>query len=337
MDEPCHTIKVAAKLTGLTTHVIRVWEKRYGAVVPSRSDSQRRLFNDADLQRLTLLRQATGQGHSIGTIARLDNDGLRGLVRRMESASGLTAASAGQNHGDASPAALSDLVDFIVKFNHQALEDALTRFSVALGAQGLLLKVVAPLTQIIGERWQAGELNAAHEHFASAAIREYLLKSKPFAALDHAPVLLVATPAGQLHELGAVMVACAALNQGWKVIYLGASLPAAELAGAAMQSHARAVALSIVFPEDDPNLAGELVNLRRYLSPEIKILAGRRRATARPCGGLARWSPETCPGCSKRSSICGPTANSAVFGREPSPRGRAARFKFLFPAKPAVL
>lgn len=280
MDQPCHTIKVAAKLTGLTAHAIRVWEKRYGAVVPSRSDSHRRLFSDADLQRLTLLRQATEQGHSIGTIARLDNDSLRALVQRMERAGGAAAKDVHRNPSEASPATLGEMLEFIVKFNQPALEDALARFSVTLGAQGLLLKVIAPLTQMIGERWQAGELSAAHEHFASAAIREFLLKFKPFAGLDLAPVLVVATPAGQLHELGAVMVAHAAQNQGWKVIYLGASLPAAELAGAALQNRAKAVALSIVFPEDDPHLAAELVNLRKLLAPDIKILAGGRAAPA---------------------------------------------------------
>jgi methylmalonyl-CoA mutase cobalamin-binding subunit len=74
------------------------------------------------------------------------------------------------------------------------------------------------------------------------------------------------------------MVVHAATNLGWKVIYLGASLPAADLAGAAMQNHARAVALSIIYPDDDPQLPEELLRLRKYLSPEIKILVGGRAA-----------------------------------------------------------
>ena len=69
---------------------------------------------------------------------------------------------------------------------------------------------------------------------------------------------LVATPAGQRHELGALMVAVAAATDGWKVTYLGADLPAAEIAATALQRKARAVALSIVHPVDDPNLPGEI-------------------------------------------------------------------------------
>ena len=70
------------------------------------------------------------------------------------------------------------------------------------------------------------------------------------------------------------------LQLGWRTTYLGASLPAAEIAGAAVQSKAVAVAISIVYPEDDPRLSHELVNLRRFLPLEIKILTGGRGAAA---------------------------------------------------------
>jgi methylmalonyl-CoA mutase cobalamin-binding subunit len=90
----------------------------------------------------------------------------------------------------------------------------------------------------------------------------------------------VATPAGQLHELGAVMINAAAAQLGWRTTYLGASLPAAEIAGAAVQANGVAVALSIVYPEDDPNLPDELLKLRRFLPTAVKILSGGRGAAA---------------------------------------------------------
>ena len=74
------------------------------------------------------------------------------------------------------------------------------------------------------------------------------------------------------------MVAAAANDMGWRVVYLGTSLPAVEIAGAALQHKARAIALSIVFPGDDPNLPAELESLRRHLPEEIRIIAGGRAA-----------------------------------------------------------
>ena len=62
--------------------------------------------------------------------------------------------------------------------------------------------------------------------------------------------------------------------------YLGVSLPAAEIAGAARQNRAKAVALSLVYPEDDPRLEGELTRLREALPPEITLLVGGRAAPA---------------------------------------------------------
>ncbi|HEY9174658.1 MAG TPA: transcriptional regulator, partial [Verrucomicrobiae bacterium] len=69
-------------------------------------------------------------------------------------------------------------------------------------------------------------------------------------------------------------------NLGWQVTYLGASLPAAEIAGAARQKKARAVALSLVYPTDDPDLPGELQTLRELLPSDVSLLAGGRGMSA---------------------------------------------------------
>ena len=71
-----------------------------------------------------------------------------------------------------------------------------------------------------------------------------------------------------------------AANLGWNVISLGASLPAAEIAGAARQKQARAVALSLIYPEDDPDLPRELTRLRELLPAETDLLVGGRAMPA---------------------------------------------------------
>jgi methylmalonyl-CoA mutase cobalamin-binding subunit len=76
------------------------------------------------------------------------------------------------------------------------------------------------------------------------------------------------------------MVSSAARSTGWNVAFLGASLPASEIASATLQKEARAVALSIVYPSDDGGLGEELVLLRRLLGPGISIIVGGRAAQA---------------------------------------------------------
>lgn len=72
------------------------------------------------------------------------------------------------------------------------------------------------------------------------------------------------------------MAAAHAATLGWRVIYLGASLPAAEIAGAAQQHQAKAVGLSLVYPVDDPRLPGELNRLRSLLPTSTTLVVGGR-------------------------------------------------------------
>lgn len=279
MNEAHHAMKGVSHRTGLSAHVIRIWEKRYGAVTPARTGTNRRLYSEEQIERLSLLRDLTRAGHSIGLVAKLETPALRKLAAAAPQESG-QAGHVLTKSQRAGPF-LEECIAAVRKLDSRALEDALNRAATELGSQGLLQRVAAPLAQGIGDLWRDGTITAAHEHFASAVIRIFLGQAaKPFAGLESAPVLVVATPSGQLHELGALLVAAAATNLGWHVTYLGPSLPVAEIAGAARQNRARAVALSLVYPEDDPRLEGELARLRELLPPETALLAGGRAMPA---------------------------------------------------------
>lgn len=274
MSEVQHSIKFAARKTGLSPHVIRVWEKRYDAVSPDRTDTNRRRYTDTEIERLTLLRAATLAGHSIGDVARLPTEKLRELIPNTPAVTILT-------RGDdlAVATMIADAVTAVLEHNTVKLEEILSRAAVHLGNHGLLERMIGPLAVRIGELWQNGTITAAHEHFASAVIRNFLIRhSKPYAMSGATPTIVVATPAGQIHELGAVMAAAAANDLGWRVIYLGTSLPALEIAGAVLRNQARALALSIVFPGDDPNLPAELETIRKNLPIDVKLIAGGRAA-----------------------------------------------------------
>ena len=280
MEAPFHTIDAVARLTGLSAHVIRIWEKRYRAVEPVRTATNRRQYSAENIERLRLLRVLTHSGHSIGSVARLPTPQLRDIA----AASGPSRDAARSGEGP-SPLAPDRSIDegfaAIQKLDTRELELVLRRAEVAFGTQGMLQRVAAPLVQRLGDRWRDGTITAAHEHFATAVLRTFLGHAvHGFAAESEAPVLVVGTPTGQLHELGALLAGAVAANLGWRVTYLGASLPAPEIAGAAIQNRARAVALSLVYPDDDPKLGPELVRLRELLPPEVSLVAGGRALPA---------------------------------------------------------
>jgi DNA-binding transcriptional MerR regulator/methylmalonyl-CoA mutase cobalamin-binding subunit len=287
-----HSIKVVSRRTGLSPHLIRVWEKRYSTTQPHRNDVNRRLYSVEDIERLRLLKRATDSGHSIGDIAHLPTERLAQLVKEDAAQPGAGAveperpraeAVRGEAKGDEPGAAelVGRAYAAVEAMDSVGLESVLDMGSVQLGQIRLLTDVIVPLVERIGEAWRLGELKVAHEHVASAAIRTFLGHvSRPISLHPSAPVLVTTTPSGQLHELGAVLVSAAATNIGWRVVYAGACLPSEEIVSVVRAHRAKAVALSIVHPEDDPHLADELKRLRRLLPAGIPILVGGRAAAA---------------------------------------------------------
>jgi MerR family transcriptional regulator, light-induced transcriptional regulator len=271
MDHPLFSVQSVARRAGLSAHTIRAWEKRYRAVRPARSRAGQRRYTEADVQRLILLGRATNAGHAIGTIAQLPDPQLRRLLNRDAERGGKSSSAAALDEEFR-----TECISAVEAMNEPALVGALEKALVRFGQQGLLRRIVAPLAEQIGELWRHGELTAAHEHFFTATARTFIgTLAQQFAISADAPVLVAATPAGQYHELGAFMAAVAATYLGWRGVYLGSSLPAAEVAAAVIQVGAPVLVLSIIYPGDDGKLPNELQAIRKRLPDTILIVGGR--------------------------------------------------------------
>ena len=270
-----HPMKIVARRTGLSPHVIRMWEKRYGAVVPMRTETNRRRYSDADIERLQLLHRVTQLGRSIGQIANLPSDRLRDLVREDVVATTPASRDPFQPESQPSQSQLEECLAAVERFDAIELEAALMRARVALSQPAFIEHLIVPLMNSIGDLWRDGTLRIMHEHLASAVVRSFLwgLNHSPDIA-SVTPALIVTTPVGQWHEIGALIVASTAAADGWGVTYLGTNLPAEEIAAAAQQQLAKAVALSLIYPADDPRVGRELIALRRYLGHDVDLLIG---------------------------------------------------------------
>ena len=272
-EEHGHTIGVVTRRTGLTAHVIRVWERRYGAVQPLRTATNRRLYSDGDIERLRLLQRATKAGHGIGQIATLPLERLNGLLRQDEPATNPTPP----RESRAPHEYVETCMELVEGLDAAGLERALSQAAIDLSQQMLLEEVVDPLMNRVGEAWQTGALRIADEHLASAVVRSFLASLQDMRRGGvTGPGIIVTTPAGQVHEVGAMMVAATASTAGWRTAYLGPDLPADEICGAARRHGASCVALSLVYPLNDPQIPRELRRLRRGLGDDFDILAGGR-------------------------------------------------------------
>lgn len=252
------SIAALAARTGVSAHVIRAWERRYHALAPERALGGRRLYGQADVERLSTLRRLVEAGHAIGVVARLDDAELSRLAPTPAATpSELAAAvlSAAVSHGPA---------------------DAARQLAIAARACEpieLMEDVLAPLLTDVGARWARGELTIADERAVSTAVRAHLvavLRAAPQRA--EAPAALATTLGGELHDVGALFAAVTASTCGWRAVFLAGPLPAVEVARAAKRLGTRAVMLA--FAHGGASAETELRALRRTLPQPARVLVG---------------------------------------------------------------
>ena len=271
-----YTIKYVSQRTGLTPHVIRAWEKRYQAVVPQRSPKNRRLYSDGDVKRLQLLKKITDAGHTISQVADLSTDDLSDLAQRE----GPAISRVAKPYPPAARQQGTDLyyresLSAVLNLDPEELELIYGRGLIDLTRPQLLGEVIVPLFQEIGELWRNGSLKIVNEHMATSVTRTFLLNMlRTTQVSDSAPRIVIATTAGQWHDIGALIVALKAAEYGWQVVYYGPNLPAEEIAAGVKQSRARAVAVSITHLLDPHPLIEELRKLRRYVDKDVALFIG---------------------------------------------------------------
>lgn len=237
-----YRIQVAAEKAGVSTQLVRAWERRYGLLAPDRTESGYRLYSDDDVAILRGAKVLVDEGRSISEVARLSHDELRrAAARRPTSKLELPTESWQQ-------AALAAVATF----------DAATLERLILNATGMGAlpsadicdHILLPLLVAIGDRWEQGTLEVAAEHFGSAIVRRHLhgLLETEARRNSGGPVVVCACPEGDLHEGGLLAFAIHAATSGWAIVYLGPNTPTADIIAAADRTRATAIALSVTSP-----------------------------------------------------------------------------------------
>lgn len=277
-EAPIHPINYVAKRTGLSIHAIRVWERRYNAVTPHRNEGNRRLYSDLEINRLRMLAQLSNAGHTISRIANLKQEELEEMVRELNK-SNIGGVMPSFTFGKNVDEFLESAKAAVVSLNDANLEIILSEAKFNLSRPVLLEKLVGPLMTWIGEQWESGEIRIGHEHMASGVVRDFLSTLRMVEDLPNdAPVIVVTTPSGQAHEIGALLAATVASSMGWCDVYLGPNLPAQEIANVAINRKAPVIALSICMFMANSRVLLELEELRKFVGDNIPIVAGGRGA-----------------------------------------------------------
>jgi len=281
-DSAQYLISTVSKRSGVKSDLVRAWERRYQAVTPTRTAGGHRVYTDQDIARLKLLNQATNNGHSISQIAQFSLDELKNLLKNDSNAGAQNQGSvvyAGSSKVHIAEDYIEKCYAAVLAFDARTLESHFENAIVELGSQAFIEHLLTPLLTMIGDRWKTGELRPVHEHMTSSIIRSlsYILRNNNPCS-DNAPRMIVSTPIGQLHELGALLAAIMAELNGWQVTYLGSNLPAEEIAAAVKYTNARAVTISISFSTDDHIIPKEIRRLKKLIGAHVALIVGGRAA-----------------------------------------------------------
>jgi MerR family transcriptional regulator, light-induced transcriptional regulator len=252
-----------AKRTGVSPELLRAWEQRYGLLQPTRTAGGFRLYGAADEARVQRMQSLVSGGLAAAQAARLVLSGGEPAPHTVSASATTLEAAAGS------------LTASLDRLDEQAANTALDRLFAAYTVETVLREVIIPYLHRLGERWEAGEVSVAQEHFASNLIRGRLLSLAQGWGQGRGPGAILACVPGEQHELGLLAFGVALRRRGWRITYLGTDSPIGAIADISRSVLPAVVVLLSLNPEGFLDLAREIEQLAR----QVRVMIAGTGAT----------------------------------------------------------
>ncbi|USQ82096.1 MerR family transcriptional regulator [Ornithinimicrobium faecis] len=254
-----------ATRTGVSVHVLRVWERRYGLLTPRRSTGGYRLYGPSDEWRVreTVRLRATGVSTAQAAAAALAASRQSGPHDSARSGEGTATARDAPATAVERGRLRDHLLEAIDQFDGSAAHAVLDVTLEQLGVEEALRGVVLPVLHETGVRWADGTFTVAQEHFASNLVRSRLATLTLAWDGGSGPLAVLACPPGEQHELGLLAFGVVLGRAGWRVRYLGADTPVDTLTSAVQSLRPDLVVLASVQTDPLAAAADELGRLDR--------------------------------------------------------------------------
>ena len=215
------SIKDLENLSGIKAHTIRIWEKRYNVLEPTRTDTNIRLYDLASLQKLLNITLLHNHGYKISKISKYPPEKIPQLVREIVS------DKSAKSH------AISAFKMAMMNFDHTKFFSTYNTLLAEKSFREVFYEVFIPLMTELGLLWQSDTITPAHEHFLSYLIKQKLLinteKVQVLEPTKRDKVFVLYLPMNEIHELGIMYLNYEILDHGYKTIYLGESVPTDSL------------------------------------------------------------------------------------------------------------
>jgi MerR family transcriptional regulator, light-induced transcriptional regulator len=211
------SIKDLENLSGIKAHTIRIWEKRYDVLEPMRTDTNIRVYDLANLQKLLNITLLHNHGYKISKISKLSTERIAEFVKEII------------NEKSAKHHAISSFKMAMMNFDHSLFFSTYNELLSEKSLREVFYDVIIPFMQEIGLLWQTDTITPAHEHFISYLIKQKILVNTEKLQIQpptkHDRVFVLYLPMNEVHELGLMYLNYEILLKGYKTVYLGESIP----------------------------------------------------------------------------------------------------------------
>jgi DNA-binding transcriptional MerR regulator len=215
------SIKNLEHLSGIKAHTIRIWEKRYNLFEPERTDTNIRLYNLENLQKLLNVTLLYNNGYKISKIASLSSQEITENVHKL---------TINKNADDWSIGLFKlAMINFDQRLFTKTFNDLLEQFTFS----EVFKNAFVPLMNELGVLWQTNSISPSHEHFITSLVKQKIhamceeLQQKSTRRTDRRFVLFL--PDNEIHELGLLYLQYEVLNNGFQCVFLGQSVPIESL------------------------------------------------------------------------------------------------------------
>lgn len=270
-----YSISELEQLTGISTHNIRIWERRYKALQPGRSAGNTRTYSDDHLKRLLNIASLHHAGVKISKACTMDNAAMElALQQAVEQTAGIEKKYEFY---------ISEIIRNGLEYREGNVSNLVNNTFKQLGILEAYKFVFYPLLVRLGLMWRQDSLCPSQEHFLSSILRQKL-----FAAIDNLPVneshnggWLLFLPEDEDHDIGLLMANYLLRAGAARVIYLGAKVPLYAVKKAAAGAHPQNLLLFMtrIRPVNDAReyieqLSKDFSQLQIYLSGNDRLIAG---------------------------------------------------------------
>jgi MerR family transcriptional regulator, light-induced transcriptional regulator len=263
LTSPLYNIGVVTRVTGVPIATLHAWERRYGFPNAERSAGGHRLYSEKDIARLRWVKSQVDSGLTVSRAViaarSFEAEGRLFLFNEPENVTRVRSerpAAEPISRTNGFPSLRKPLLDALMNHDLLLADQLMGEMLAFYSPEDLILEVIGPALNAIGEEWENRHISVATEHLASNYLRHRLLMwlvTGPTPRPGN-PIVLACAP-GEWHEGSLLILGVLLRRQGWPVAYLGQNVPFHDLAKFVDEIHPRLVVLVAMGEESARTLA----------------------------------------------------------------------------------